>query len=78
MEASYLIFFLQPFHQSFSNRLIKMSKLYFYDTSLICTLLDFEKESQLETHYLKGALFENLTALEIFKRRLNQVYFWCN
>nr|WP_245800704.1 DUF4143 domain-containing protein [Wolbachia endosymbiont of Wuchereria bancrofti] len=55
-----------------------MSKLYFYDTSLICTLLDFEKESQLETHYLKGALFENLTALEIFKRRLNQVYFWCN
>ncbi|WP_246165977.1 DUF4143 domain-containing protein [Wolbachia endosymbiont of Brugia pahangi] len=30
-----------------------MSKLYFYDTSLICTLFNFEKESQLETHYLK-------------------------
>lgn len=81
LEASYLIFFLQPFHQSFNKRLIKMPKLYFYDTGLACTLLGLEKESQLETHYLKGALFENLIVLEIFKRRLNQglpanLYFW--
>lgn len=81
LEASYLIFFLQPFHQSFNKRLIKMPKLYFYDTGLACTLLGLEKENQLETHYLKGALFENLIVLEIFKRRLNQglpanLYFW--
>lgn len=81
LEASYLIFFLQPFHQSFNKRLIKMPKLYFYDTGLACTLLGLEKESQLETHYLKGALFENLIVLEIFKKRLNQglptnLYFW--
>jgi predicted AAA+ superfamily ATPase len=81
LEASYLIFFLQPFHQSFNKRLIKMPKLYFYDTGLACTLLGLEKERQLETHYLKGALFENLIVLEIFKRRLNQglpanLYFW--
>ncbi len=58
-----------------------MPKLYFYDTGLACTLLGLEKENQLETHYLKGALFENLIVLEIFKRRLNQglpanLYFW--
>ncbi|XCA33123.1 MAG: ATP-binding protein [Wolbachia endosymbiont of Polyergus mexicanus] len=81
LEASYLIFFLQPFHQSFNKSLIKMPKLYFYDTGLACTLLGLEKESQLETHYLKGALFENLIVLEIFKKRLNQglpanIYFW--
>ena len=81
LEASYLIFFLQPFHQSFNKRLIKMPKLYFYDTGLACMLLGLEKERQLETHYLKGALFENLIVLEIFKRRLNQglpanLYFW--
>ncbi|MGL9779333.1 MAG: DUF4143 domain-containing protein [Wolbachia sp.] len=81
LEASYLIFFLQPFHQSFNKRLIKMPKLYFYDTGLACTLLGLERESQLETHYLKGALFENLIVLEIFKKRLNQglpanLYFW--
>jgi predicted AAA+ superfamily ATPase len=81
LEASYLIFFLQPFHQSFNKRLIKMPKLYFYDTGLACTPLGLEKESQLETHYLKGALFENLIILEIFKKRLNKglpayLYFW--
>lgn len=81
LEASYLIFFLQPFHQNFNKRLIKMPKLYFYDTGLACTLLGLEQENQLSTHYLKGALFENLIILEILKKRLNQgllpnIYFW--
>jgi uncharacterized protein len=81
LEASYLIFFLQPFHQNFSKRLIKMPKLYFYDTGLACALLGLEKASQVERHYLKGALFENLVILEILKKRLNQgltpnLYFW--
>ncbi|WMT84773.1 DUF4143 domain-containing protein [Wolbachia endosymbiont of Listronotus oregonensis] len=48
-----------------------MPKLYFYDL-----LVGLEKE-----YYLKGALFENLIVLEIFKKRLNQglpanLYFW--
>lgn len=81
LEASYLIFFLQPFHQNFNKRLIKMPKLYFYDTGLACTLLGLEKESQLKTHYLRGTLFENLVILEVLKQRLNQgllpnIYFW--
>lgn len=58
-----------------------MPKLYFYDTGLVCSLLGLEKEAQLETHYLKGALFENLVILEFLKGRLNQglppnFYFW--
>lgn len=81
LEASYILFTLQPYHQNFNKRLIKMPKLYFYDTGLACTLLGLEKESQLETHYLKGALFENLMILEVLKARLNQgllssLYFW--
>jgi predicted AAA+ superfamily ATPase len=81
LEASYLIFFLQPYYNNFSKRLIKMPKLYFYDTGLVCSLLNLEKESQLESHYLKGALFENLVILEFMKNRLNQglmpnLYFW--
>jgi predicted AAA+ superfamily ATPase len=81
LEASYLIFFLQPFHQNFNKRLIKMPKLYFYDTGLACSLLGLEKATQLETHYLKGALYENLAILEILKGRINQgkpphIYFW--
>lgn len=81
LEASYLIFFLQPFYKNFSKRLVKMPKLYFCDTGLACFLLGLEKEEQLETHYLKGALFENLVMLEILKGRLNRglstnLYFW--
>jgi predicted AAA+ superfamily ATPase len=81
LEASYIIFTLQPHYQNFNKRLVKMPKLYFYDTGLACNLLGLEKEEQIETHYLKGALFENLVILEIMKARLNDglphnLYFW--
>jgi predicted AAA+ superfamily ATPase len=81
LEASYIVFFLQPFYKNFSKRLIKMPKLYFYDTGIACTLLGLEKEEQLGTHYLKGALYENLVILELLKGRLNlglptNCYFW--
>lgn len=81
LEASYLLFLLPPYYQNFSKRLIKMPKLYFYDTGLACSLLGLEKASQVDTHYLKGALFENLVVLDLLKGRLNRglppnLYFW--
>jgi len=81
LEASYLVFFLQPFYRNFNKRLIKMPKLYFYDTGLACSLLGLETASQLETHYLNGALYENLAILELLKGRFNRalpsnLYFW--
>jgi uncharacterized protein len=81
LEASYLIFLLPPFYNNFNKRLIKMPKLYFYDTGLACSLLGLENVRQLETHYLRGALFENLVILELLKRRLHNgllpnLYFW--
>src|SRR3989344_4755900 len=39
LEASYIIFLLQPHHVNFNKRLVKMPKLYFYDVSLGCNLL---------------------------------------
>ncbi|HTM06036.1 MAG TPA: ATP-binding protein, partial [Patescibacteria group bacterium] len=81
LEASYLVFLLQPYYQNFNKRVIKMPKLYFYDAGLACTLLELETSVQLETHYLKGALFENIIILEFLKRRFNHgllsnIYFW--
>jgi predicted AAA+ superfamily ATPase len=81
LEASYIVFTLSPFHKNFNKRLIKMPKLYFYDTGLACNLLGVENEKQLDSHYLKGGLFENLIILELLKERLNQglqpnLYFW--
>ena len=81
LEASYIIFFLQPFYNNFNKRLIKSPKLYFYDTGVACSLLGLEKQAQLETHYLKGSLYENIVVLEFIKHRLNlglqpHIYFW--
>ncbi len=81
LEASYLVFTMRPFYKNFSKRLIKMPKLYFYDTGVVCSLLGLETEAQVETHYLKGALYENLVILEVLKGRLNRglpvdLYFW--
>ena len=81
LEASYILFLLQPHHSNFSKRLVKRPKIYFYDTGLCCSLLRIEKVSQLTNHYLKGSLFENLILSELLKRRYNQgkasnLYFW--
>ena len=81
LEASYIIFHLQPFYKNFSKRQIKMPKLYFYDTGLVCSLLGIDSDDQLRNHYLRGALFENIVILEILKHRLNKglepnIYFW--
>jgi Predicted ATPase (AAA+ superfamily) len=81
LESSYLVYLLPPHFQNFSKRLIKMPKIYFYDTGLACSLLGIESKKQLENHYLRGGLTENLVINEIMKSRFNQgkqsnLYFW--
>jgi len=81
LEASYIVFTLNPWHQNFSKRLVKTPKLYFYDTGLVSYLLGIEKGSALLTSTFKGALFENFGILEIMKAYKNQglqypFYFW--
>lgn len=72
LEACYIIHFLRPDHHNFSKRLVKSPKLYFYDTGLACSLLEIKSAEQLETHYLRGGLFENLVINEFIKRDLNR------
>jgi uncharacterized protein len=81
LEASYLMFTLQPHHKNFSKRLIKSPKIYFYDTGLACSLLGIESEAQLRSHYLRGGLVENLIISELMKNYYNlnrkpRLYFW--
>ena len=72
LEASYIIFFLQPYYKNFNKRLIKSPKLYFYDTGLVNSLLGIEKSEQLNTHPLRGALFETMIVSEIAKYFFNK------
>jgi predicted AAA+ superfamily ATPase len=81
LESSYILYRLQPYYRSFNKRLVKSSKLYFYDTGVACSLLGIREESQVPLHYMKGALFENLIINEFIKRSFHrgdnrQPYFW--
>lgn len=83
LEASYIIFLLQPYNENFNKRLIKKPKIYFYDSGLACYLLEIESVEQLSTHYLRGGLFESCMISELLKQRYNvgrrpNVYFWRN
>ena len=71
LEASYLVFRLQPFYQNIGKRLVKTPKIYFYDTAVACFLLGIETPEQLSTHPLRGAIFENYVVLEFLKNRYN-------
>lgn len=71
LEASYVVFRLHPFYKNVGKRLIKTPKIYFYDTAMACFLLGIENENHLETHPLRGMLFENYVVLELLKSRYN-------
>jgi uncharacterized protein len=72
LETSFILFRLPPYFANINKRLIKASKLYFYDTGLVSNLLGIEEKKQIETHPLRGALYENLVITEVLKYRYNQ------
>ncbi|MBU2578533.1 ATP-binding protein [Patescibacteria group bacterium] len=81
IEASYIIFLLYPYYENFSKRLIKMPKIYFYDTGLAASLLNINSEDQLDISPFKGGLFESFIISEIIKNEYNKglslnIYFW--
>jgi len=72
LEAGFVVFRLQAFHSNLRKRLVKMPKLHFYDTGLVCWLLGIRTPEQLRTHPLRGAIFETWVVSEITKQRTNQ------
>lgn len=81
LEASYVVFRIQPYFENFTKRLVKMPKLYFYDTGILCHLLGIESPEHASFHAMNGVLFEGFMMSEIIKMRLNQglspnLYYW--
>lgn len=81
LEASFILFRLQPHFKNFNKRIIKSPKLYFYDTGLLCFLLRIQTPEQLSTHPLRGEIFENWVISEYFKLNFSRgkeppLYFW--
>lgn len=72
LENSYILFRLQPWHNNLNKRIVKSPKLYFYDTGLLCTLLNISSKTGLKNHTMAGAIFENWCIAEILKNKCNQ------
>ena len=81
LESSYIVYQLQPYFSNFNKRVTKSSKLYFYDTGLLCFLLKLNDAQSVKLSALKGSLFENFVINEYIKKNyhnnlLLEVWFW--
>jgi uncharacterized protein len=81
LEASYIVFRLQPYFNNFKKRLVKTPKLYFYDPGLVCKLLGIHSYEHLQLHSNRGAIFEGFIIAEIIKLffakgKTAPIYYW--
>lgn len=81
LESSYIVYQLAPFYNNFNKRLVKSTKLYFYDTGLVSFLLAIKNETSLYESEFKGALFENMVINEYLKQNYHhnlfkEFYYW--
>ncbi len=81
LEASYVIFFVRPFHKNFDKRLTKRHKLYFFDTGIACSLLGINSPKELSASVWRGPMFECLVMSDLYKQFTNlgrrpPLYFW--
>jgi hypothetical protein len=81
LQAGYVIDLLRPHFVNYSKRLVKTPKLYFQDTGVLCYLLSIRKPGDLQTHPLRGAIFENFVVNELRKLYIHHgqrppLYFW--
>lgn len=72
LEASFVVFRLQPYFNNYGKRLTKSPKLYFVEPGLVGSLLGIESPEQMLRDPVFGGLFENLVVLEAMKARLNR------
>lgn len=81
LEAAWLITLLPPWYENKNKRIVKAPKLYWFDTGLLCHLLDVRSPEDLSFHPMRGAIFENLIVSERYKAATHrgrdaELYFW--
>ena len=67
LEASGIVFLLQPYSNSVLKRAVKTPKLYFRDTGLVCFLTRHRTADTAKAGAMAGALFETFAVSEILK-----------
>jgi len=81
LEASNIIYLLQPFSLNIKSRVVKTPKVYFFDTGLVCYLCKWNTPEQLKNGAQAGGIFETYVVGEIMKSYYNAgieppVYFY--
>ncbi len=81
LEESYIVFKLRPYFNNFKKRLVKTPKIYFYDSGIVCKLLQIQSPEQLVLHPARGAIFEGFIISEMIKSFFSKgrnapVYYW--
>jgi predicted AAA+ superfamily ATPase len=67
LQASGLVWLLEPYHTNLSKRLVKAPKLYFLDTGLAAYLTEWSSPATLEAGAMSGAMFETWVVSELLK-----------
>jgi predicted AAA+ superfamily ATPase len=67
LQASGLVWLLEPYHTNLSKRLVKTPKLYFLDTGLAAYLTEWSSPATLEAGAMSGAIFETWVVGEMLK-----------
>ena len=73
MEKTGIVFLLHPYYEnSWTKRVVKAPKIYFFDTGIACFLLGIDSKETLSRSFLKGRLFETFVINEIRKSYDNE------
>ncbi len=71
LQASSIVYLLEPYVRNLSKRVVKSPKLFFVDTGLLCYLLRIESMEQLIHSPFAGHIFENMVVMEKIKHFAN-------
>ncbi len=67
LQASGLIYLLEPYHTNVTKRLVKTPKLYLLDTGLCAYLTEWSSPETLEAGAMSGAILETWILAELLK-----------
>ena len=67
LEASQIIYTLNPYYENLGKRIIKSPKVYWLDSGLVCYLSGIYNVEHLQYGIMSGSLFENVVISETIK-----------
>lgn len=72
LQASHIIYLLEPYYRSIGKRLVKSPKLYFLDTGLAAHLMGLFSWKEIVNSPMSGALWETYAFTQIQRHLLSQ------